>query len=313
MVETATTPSILVACRDGLQATADALHPGLGLGPRSPPLPPVARSARTAASVVLVHGQQRTVPDGRRVAENRMSHGRVDASEGGSHPKPVSPTRDPCPCASTRHRHRRESQQTCRRIRHATLRHGHHPVRPGPRGVSEVPLRTGTGALEHARSLDRRIRANRATYEAFERTAADLETRIGFRPRVAQPLLQRKENHMPNDDTVSVRYLVNDVEASSTSTPDCWASNAHQLRAGVRRRQRGNLRLLLSGPKSSAGRPMQDGGTTRPGGWNRIHLIVDDIDGEIARLRRCGRLVPHSRSWKDRAANRCCCKIPPTT
>jgi catechol 2,3-dioxygenase-like lactoylglutathione lyase family enzyme len=47
---------------------------------------------------------------------------------------------------------------------------------------------------------------------------------------------------------------------------------------------RGNLRLLLSGPKSSAGRPMPDGRTPEPGGWNRIHFIVDDIDAEIERL-----------------------------
>ena len=41
--------------------------------------------------------------------------------------------------------------------------------------------------------------------------------------------------------------------------------------------QRGNLRLLLSGPKSSAARPMPDGRQPEPGGWNRIHLLVDDI------------------------------------
>ena len=52
--------------------------------------------------------------------------------------------------------------------------------------------------------------------------------------------------------------------------------------------KRGNLRLLLSGPKSSAGRPMPDGATPGPGGWNRIHLIVDDIDAEVARLRDAG-------------------------
>src|SRR5919197_2449316 len=51
---------------------------------------------------------------------------------------------------------------------------------------------------------------------------------------------------------------------------------------------RGNLRLLLSGPTSSAGRPMPDGATPGPGGWNRIHLIVDDIDAEVARLRDAG-------------------------
>ncbi len=51
---------------------------------------------------------------------------------------------------------------------------------------------------------------------------------------------------------------------------------------------RGNLRLLLSGPTSSAGRPMPDGAKPGPGGWNRIHLIVDDIDAEVARLRDAG-------------------------
>jgi len=51
---------------------------------------------------------------------------------------------------------------------------------------------------------------------------------------------------------------------------------------------RGNLRLLLSGPSSSAGRPMPDGRTPTPGGWNRIHLIVEDIAAEVERLRSSG-------------------------
>src|SRR6059036_1576157 len=51
---------------------------------------------------------------------------------------------------------------------------------------------------------------------------------------------------------------------------------------------RGDLRLLLSGPKSSAGRPMPDGTRPGPGGWNRIHFIVDDIEAEVARLRAAG-------------------------
>ena len=51
---------------------------------------------------------------------------------------------------------------------------------------------------------------------------------------------------------------------------------------------RGNLRLLLSGPTSSAGRPMPDGAQPGPGGWNRIHLIVDDLEAEVSRLRAAG-------------------------
>ena len=50
----------------------------------------------------------------------------------------------------------------------------------------------------------------------------------------------------------------------------------------------GELRLLLSGPTSSAGLP--DGGRSRPGpgGWNRIHLIVGNLAEEVARLRSAG-------------------------
>jgi catechol 2,3-dioxygenase-like lactoylglutathione lyase family enzyme len=51
---------------------------------------------------------------------------------------------------------------------------------------------------------------------------------------------------------------------------------------------RGQLRLLLSGPLSSAGRPMPDGAQPSPGGWNRIHLIVEDLEAEVQRLRQAG-------------------------
>ncbi|BCJ48206.1 glyoxalase [Actinoplanes ianthinogenes] len=91
------------------------------------------------------------------------------------------------------------------------------------------------------------------------------------------------------DGTVHVRYLVDDVQSAIDFytthlgfTPDRVFLPAF---ADVRR---GNLRLLLSGPDSSAGRPMPDGRRPQPGGWNRIHLLVDDIDTEVARLRDSG-------------------------
>jgi catechol 2,3-dioxygenase-like lactoylglutathione lyase family enzyme len=52
--------------------------------------------------------------------------------------------------------------------------------------------------------------------------------------------------------------------------------------------ERGLLRLLLSGQKASAGRPMPDGRQPEPGGWNRFQFLVDDIDAEVARLRGQG-------------------------
>lgn len=88
---------------------------------------------------------------------------------------------------------------------------------------------------------------------------------------------------------VNVRYLVDDVEeavAFYTKLLDFEIlNNFAPAFADV---ARGNLRLLLSGPTSSAGRPMPDGATPGPGGWNRIHLLVDDIDAEVARLRDAG-------------------------
>ena len=91
------------------------------------------------------------------------------------------------------------------------------------------------------------------------------------------------------NEMVSVRYMVDDVAKAVafyttflgfevlTNFPPAFADVA-----------RGKLRLLLSGPASSAGRPMPDGAKPGPGGWNRIHLIVDDIDAEVARLRDAG-------------------------
>jgi catechol 2,3-dioxygenase-like lactoylglutathione lyase family enzyme len=94
---------------------------------------------------------------------------------------------------------------------------------------------------------------------------------------------------MPNDETVNVRYMVDDVDASIAFYGDLLGfevlTNAAPAFADVKR---GNLRLLLSGPKSSAGRPMTDGEQPTAGGWNRIHFIVDDLDREVARLEGAG-------------------------
>jgi catechol 2,3-dioxygenase-like lactoylglutathione lyase family enzyme len=88
---------------------------------------------------------------------------------------------------------------------------------------------------------------------------------------------------------VNVRYMVDDVEealAFYTKILDFEVLTSYgPAFADV---IRGNLRLLLSGPTSSAGRPMPDGAKPGPGGWNRIHLIVEDIDAEVARLRDAG-------------------------
>ena len=93
---------------------------------------------------------------------------------------------------------------------------------------------------------------------------------------------------MPQD-LVNVRYMVDDVDAAvafyTTHLGFTLRSSAAPAFADI---TRGNLRLLLSGPTSSAGRPMPDGRKPGPGGWNRIHLLVDDIAAEVERLRAAG-------------------------
>ena len=94
---------------------------------------------------------------------------------------------------------------------------------------------------------------------------------------------------MSNDETVNVRYMVDDVdEAIAFYTKVLGFEPITSAAPAFADVKRGNLRLLLAGPKSSAGRPMPDGAKPGPGGWNRIHLIVDDLDAEVAQLRDAG-------------------------
>lgn len=88
---------------------------------------------------------------------------------------------------------------------------------------------------------------------------------------------------------VNVRYMVDDVEASVRWYTENFGFTLLSLHlpafADVKL---GALRLLLSGRTSSAGRPMPDGELPRPGGWNRIHLVVGDLAQEVARLTAAG-------------------------
>jgi catechol 2,3-dioxygenase-like lactoylglutathione lyase family enzyme len=91
------------------------------------------------------------------------------------------------------------------------------------------------------------------------------------------------------ESRVNVRYLVEDVEeAIAFYTAHLGFEVLTNQAPAFADVLRGNLRLLLSGPGSSAARPMPDGRRPEPGGWNRIHLIVDDLAGEVERLRVAG-------------------------
>lgn len=89
--------------------------------------------------------------------------------------------------------------------------------------------------------------------------------------------------------TVNVRYMVDDVdEAVAFYTKHLGFTLLSSAAPAFADVTRGDLRLLLSGSTSSAGRPMPDGTKPVPGGWNRIEFVVDDIEAEVDRLRGAG-------------------------
>jgi catechol 2,3-dioxygenase-like lactoylglutathione lyase family enzyme len=89
--------------------------------------------------------------------------------------------------------------------------------------------------------------------------------------------------------SVNIRYMVDDVdEAVAFYTKHLGFTLLTSAAPAFADVARGDLRLLLSGPASSAGRPMPDGTKPVPGGWNRIEFVVDDIVAEVDRLRGAG-------------------------
>ncbi|HET6767963.1 MAG TPA: VOC family protein [Chitinophagaceae bacterium] len=90
-------------------------------------------------------------------------------------------------------------------------------------------------------------------------------------------------------DQVNVRYMAEDVDTAvefyTKHLGFTLGTNAAPAFADI---TRGNLRLLLSGRKSSAGRPMPDGTLPFPGGWNRIELFVENLSAEVEKLKSKG-------------------------
>lgn len=90
---------------------------------------------------------------------------------------------------------------------------------------------------------------------------------------------------MPPIEIVNVRYMVSDVAEAVEFYSTHFGFQPGIVAPAFADATNGNLRLLLSGPASSAGRPMPDGAVPGPGGWNRIHFITADLDAEVARLK----------------------------
>lgn len=88
---------------------------------------------------------------------------------------------------------------------------------------------------------------------------------------------------------MNVRYMIDDVPAAvefyTTLLGFTLDQDASPAFAAV---SRGGVRLLLSGEGSSGKRTLADGSPQVPGGWNRIHLEVADLEAEVNRLRSAG-------------------------
>ena len=93
---------------------------------------------------------------------------------------------------------------------------------------------------------------------------------------------------MSPNETVNVRYMVTDVAEAVEFYCTHFGFQTGITSPAFADVTKDNLRLLLSGPDSSAGRPMPDGAVPGPGGWNRIHFITPDLDAEVVHLKDAG-------------------------
>jgi len=91
--------------------------------------------------------------------------------------------------------------------------------------------------------------------------------------------------------TVQVRYIVNDVDpAVAFYTGQLGFKLEMRPARAFAEISRGDMHLYLSEParQGGGGAAMPSGEQQKPGGWNRIHLVVDDLDGMIAKLKSAG-------------------------
>jgi len=123
-----------------------------------------------------------------------------------------------------------------------------------------------------------------------ERAHAPILSDIDIGRRNERAQRPTTEVHMPpTTTTVGVRYMIDDVaDAIAFYTTHLGFTLQQDATPAFAAVSRDGVRLLLSGPTSSGRRPMPDGTRPVPGGWNRLHLQVADLAGEVDRLRAAG-------------------------
>jgi catechol 2,3-dioxygenase-like lactoylglutathione lyase family enzyme len=85
-----------------------------------------------------------------------------------------------------------------------------------------------------------------------------------------------------------VRYLVNDVDASLSFYEALGFTVGERWGPPFVMLSRGDLQLWLSGPGTSASKPLSDGSVPKPGGWNRLVVEVKDLRASMTALAATG-------------------------
>jgi catechol 2,3-dioxygenase-like lactoylglutathione lyase family enzyme len=95
------------------------------------------------------------------------------------------------------------------------------------------------------------------------------------------------KSSIANPTTVSVRYIVDDVESCVIFYTQLLGFEVvMHTTSAFAMLSKGNLHLLLNKPGAGgAGQTMPDGAKPSPGGWNRFHLEVEDLESVIAELK----------------------------
>ena len=176
----------LVRCQHELLAAGAALHPGLRLEPSRR-----CRRDGRAAGRVCCSSARETVHAPRSPQRSSNTFRGSDRNRERGEPPEAAASERGTSHEAARHRHQCEPHQALRRARRAAFRPRDHAVRQGPGSLSRVP-RTHASCTGASRIPRSRARTNRASYPAFERTAAQLETRIRFLlPLLQQPPIRR--------------------------------------------------------------------------------------------------------------------------
>lgn len=88
---------------------------------------------------------------------------------------------------------------------------------------------------------------------------------------------------------IAYRYLVTDVERAKAFYIDRLGFKlVQQFGPAFAEVERDGVSLWLSGPQTSAARPMPDGAQPTPGGWNRVVVAVEDLEARVEELKAAG-------------------------